>query len=93
MNPIVGAIQACESASEVFDALTRFFAWLHKTRVDFVAYGAMRIESTRDIVAWRAALREAARRRRRLNKPLEDLMYIAEALRAAWHRLEELGRH
>ena len=45
------AIEACETASQVFDALNRFFAWLHKTGTDFVAYDPMHIESTRDIVA------------------------------------------
>jgi hypothetical protein len=93
LNPIVAAIEACETAGEVFNALTRFFGWLHRTRNDFVAFGPMKIESTRDIVAWRSALREAARRRQRAHKSLEDLAYIAEALSAAWRRLEALGRH
>jgi hypothetical protein len=91
LNPIVAAIQACETASEVFHALNILIQWLHLTRLDFIAYGPMHIESTRDIVTWRAALREAAKRRQRLKKPLDDLVYIAEALSAAWHRLEALA--
>lgn len=92
MNPIVATVEACRTASEVFDALNRFFAWLHKTRPDFVAYGPMRIESTRDIVTWKAGLSGVAKRRRQAGKSMEDLSYIAEVLKAAWQRLEELGR-
>jgi hypothetical protein len=55
MNPVVGAIDACQTAGDVFDTLSRFFSWLNKTRSDFRAYGPMRIESAWDIVAWRAA--------------------------------------
>jgi hypothetical protein len=87
---MVAAVQACGSAGEVFDALSRFFAWLQKTRTDFRAYGARKIESTRDIVAWRAALKDAAMRRQHAGKPLDDLSYMAEVLSAAWHRLEAL---
>ena len=92
MNPIVAAIEACQTASEVFNALNRFFAWLYKTRPDFVAYGPMRIESTRDIVTWNAGLSGVAKRRQRARQSLDDLSYIAEVLKAAWRRLEELAR-
>ena len=74
MNPIVAAIEACQTASEVFNALNRFFAWLHKTRPDFVAYGPMRIESKRDIVTWRAGVSAVAKRRQRARKSLDDLI-------------------
>jgi hypothetical protein len=92
VNPIVATVEACQTASEVFDALNRFFAWSHRTRPDFVAYGPVRIESTRDIVTWKAGLRSVAKRRQQVGKSVEDLSYIADVLEAAWRRLEELGR-
>ena len=92
MNPIVSAIEACQSASEVFDAMNRFLAWQRKTHTDFIAYGPLPVQSGRDISAWRGALRTAALQRRRSRKTLDDLIYIAEALNAAWRRLEALGR-
>jgi hypothetical protein len=92
MNLIVATVEACQTASEVFDALNRFFAWAHRTRPDFVACGPMHIESTRDIVTWKAGLRGVAKRRQQAGKSVEDLSYIADVLEAAWRRLEELGR-
>ena len=92
MNPIVAAIDACQTAGEVFDALSRFFSWLNKTRSDFCAYGPMKIESARDIVTWRAGLSVAAREQLTSTRPLDDLTYMAEVLGAAWRRLEALGK-
>jgi hypothetical protein len=92
MNPIVAAIDACLTAREVFDTLSRFFSWLNKTRSDFRAYGPMRIESARDIVTWRAGLSVAARGHLRNKRPLDDLTYMAEVLTAALRRLEALGK-
>ena len=92
MNPIVSAIEACQTATEVFDVTNRFLAWQRKTRTDFIAYGPLPLQSARDISAWRGALRMAALQRSRSRKALDDLIYIAQALNAAWRRLEAMGR-
>jgi hypothetical protein len=92
VNPIVAAIKACQTATEIFETLNRFFAWSQETRTNFVAYGPMHIDSTRDILAWRVGLRHAAKIRGHRGKPTDDLSLTAEALSAAWQRLEELGR-
>ena len=92
MNPIVAAIEACETASEVFEALNRFFAWSRKTRSDFFAYGPLPIQSARDIVAWKSALRAAAKVRQRTKRSVDDLSYLAEVLNAAWRKLGSLGQ-
>ena len=90
MNPIVASIEACETATEVFDGLNRFFAWLRKTRSDFFAFGPLPIQSARELVAWKSAVRAAAKGRQRARRTLDDLSYIDEALNAAWRRLESL---
>ena len=68
MNPIVAAIEACQTASEVFEALNRFFVWSRKTRSDFFAYGPLPIQSAREIVAWKSGLRAAAKVRHAQNE-------------------------
>jgi len=92
VNPIIAGIEACETATEVFEALNRFFAWSRKTRSDFVAYGPLPIKSARDIVAWKGALRSTAQGRQRAKRTLDDLSYIAEVLDAAWNKLGALNQ-
>ena len=90
MNPIVAAIDSCEDASEIFAALNRFSAWMHRTRPDFCAHAPLPIRSARDIVAWRVAVRVATKQRGRSERSFEDLSYVEEVLYASWKKLETL---
>ena len=90
VNPIVAAIDSCESASEIFAALNRFSAWMHRTRPDFCAHAPLPIRSARDIVAWRVAVRLATKQRKRSERLFEDLSYVEEVLYASWRKLEAL---
>jgi hypothetical protein len=90
VNPIVAAIDSCEDASELFGVLNRFSAWMHRTRPDFSAHAPLPITSARDIVAWRVAVRVAAKQGRRNERLLDDLSYVEEVLYASWRKLEAL---
>ena len=90
MNPIVATIDSCKDATEVFWVLNRFSAWMHRTRPDFSAHAPMPIRSARDIVAWRVAVRVAAKQRRHSVRSFDDLSYVEEVLYASWKKLETL---
>jgi hypothetical protein len=90
VNPIVAVIDSCKDASEIFGVLNRFSVWMHRTRPDFSAHAPLPIRSTRDIVAWRVAVRVAAKQHKPAERALDDLSYVEEVLYASWKKLETL---
>jgi hypothetical protein len=74
----------------MFGVLNRFSAWMHRTRPYFRAHAPLPIRSARDIVAWRAAVRVAAKQGRRNERLIDDLSYVEEVLYASWKKLEAL---